>query len=89
MNDVTPELPPGTLYIVSTPIGNLKDITFRAIEVLSNVDLIAAEDTRHTRILLQHYNIRTPATSYFDFNKEKKIPSLIKRLQEGARLALV
>lgn len=89
MNDVTPELPPGTLYIVSTPIGNLKDITFRAIEVLSNVDLIAAEDTRHTRILLQHYNIHTPATSYFDFNKEKKIPSLIKRLQEGARLALV
>ncbi len=89
MNDVTRELPPGTLYIVSTPIGNLKDITFRAIEVLSNVDLIAAEDTRHTRILLQHYNIRTPATSYFDFNKEKKIPSLIKRLQEGARLALV
>lgn len=89
MNDVTPELPPGTLYIVSTPIGNLKDITFRAIEVLSNVDLIAAEDTRHTRILLQHYNIRTPATSYFDFNKEKKIPSLIKLLQEGARLALV
>jgi len=89
LNDVTPELPPGTLYIVSTPIGNLKDITFRAIEVLSNVDLIAAEDTRHTRILLQHYNIRTPATSYFDFNKEKKIPSLIKRLQEGARLALV
>ncbi|TDI83872.1 MAG: 16S rRNA (cytidine(1402)-2'-O)-methyltransferase [Caldithrix sp.] len=75
--------------MVSTPIGNLKDITFRAIEVLSNVDLIAAEDTRHTRILLQHYNIRTPATSYFDFNKEKKIPSLIKRLQEGARLALV
>lgn len=89
MNNVTPELPPGTLYIVSTPIGNLKDMTLRAIEVLSNVDLIAAEDTRHTRILLQHYNIRTPATSYFDFNKEKKIPSLIKRLQQGARLALV
>ena len=78
MADVKNDLSPGTLFIVSTPIGNLKDITLRAIEVLEKVDLIAAEDTRHTRILLAHYNVRTPTTSYFDFNKEKKTPVLIK-----------
>ncbi|MFQ5772429.1 MAG: 16S rRNA (cytidine(1402)-2'-O)-methyltransferase [bacterium] len=77
------------MYLVSTPIGNLKDITIRAIEVLSKVDLIAAEDTRRTAILLQHFNITTPTTSYFDFNKEKKIPVLLKRLQEGEKIALV
>ncbi|MFQ5651119.1 MAG: 16S rRNA (cytidine(1402)-2'-O)-methyltransferase [bacterium] len=79
----------GKLYVVSTPIGNLKDITLRAIDVLSEVDLIAAEDTRHTRILLEHYNIKTPTTSYFDFNKEKKIPHLLNRLRAGAAVALV
>lgn len=78
-----------TLYVVSTPIGNLKDITVRAIDVLSQVDLIAAEDTRHTRILLQHYNINTPTTSYFDFNKEKKGPILINKLAQGQKIAIV
>jgi len=83
------DLPGSTLYIVSTPIGNLKDITFRAVDVLSKVDLIAAEDTRRTRILLTHYNLATPTTSYFDFNKKKKIPELIRRLQAGEKIALV
>lgn len=76
-------------YIVSTPIGNLKDITLRAIEVLKDVDLIAAEDTRHTKILTQHYNIDTPLTSYFEHNKIKKAGYLIKLLKEGKHIALV
>ncbi len=83
------DLPAATLYVVSTPIGNLKDITLRAIEVLQHVDLIAAEDTRHTRILLNRYQISTPTTSYFDFNKEKKLPALLEKLKAGQRLALV
>lgn len=77
------------LYITSTPIGNLKDITIRAIEVLKEVDLIAAEDTRHTRILTQHYDIDTPLTSYFEHNKFKKSEYLLKVLQEGKSVALV
>jgi 16S rRNA (cytidine1402-2'-O)-methyltransferase len=89
MPDTGNNLSPGTLFIVSTPIGNLKDITLRAIEVLEKVDLIAAEDTRHTRILLEHYKVKTPTTSYFDFNKEKKIPALIRKLQDGKKIALV
>lgn len=83
------ELSNAALYIVSTPIGNLKDISLRAIEVLKQVDVIAAEDTRHTRILLQHYDIHTPTTSFFDFNKEKKLPKLLARLQSGERVAVV
>lgn len=79
----------GILYIVSTPIGNLKDITIRAIEVLSKVDLIAAEDTRHTRILLEHFNIKTPTTSYHDFNKDQKIPTLLRKLKGGEKIAVV
>ncbi len=89
MPDTGNNLSPGTLFIVSTPIGNLKDITLRAIEVLGKVDLIAAEDTRHTRILLERYKVKTPTTSYFDFNKEKKIPALIRKLQDGEKIALV
>lgn len=77
------------LYIVSTPIGNLKDITYRAVEVLKSVDLIAAEDTRHTRILTKHYKITTPLTSYFEHNKIKKADYLLKFLREGKDLALV
>lgn len=77
------------LYIVSTPIGNLKDITYRAVEVLNQVDLIAAEDTRHTRILTAHYGITTPLTSYFEHNKLRKAPELVQRLSDGEDIALV
>lgn len=79
----------GTLYIVSTPIGNLKDITFRAVEILKAVDLIAAEDTRHTRILLDKYEIKTPTTSYFEYNKIQKADYILKVLKEGRSAALV
>lgn len=79
----------GTLYIVSTPIGNLADITLRAIETLKNVDLIAAEDTRHTKILLDRYGIRTPTTSYFEYNKIQKTEYLLKVLGGGKSVALV
>ena len=79
----------GTLFIVSTPIGNLKDITLRAIEVLKNVNIIAAEDTRHTKILTSHYGISTPLTSYFQYNKIKKADSLVRLLKEGKDVALV
>ena len=64
----------GTLYIVATPIGNLNDITLRALEVLKQVDLIAAEDTRHSQVLLSHYAVSRPCESYNDFNKEKRTP---------------
>lgn len=77
------------LYIVSTPIGNLKDITFRAVEVLQSVDLIAAEDTRHSRILLKHYDIATPVTSYFEHNKFKKGEYLLNVMKGGQSVALV
>ena len=77
------------LYIVATPIGNLKDITFRAIETLKSVDLIASEDTRHTGILLKHYDIQTPQTSYFEHNQLKKGEYLIGLMKEGKNVALV
>ncbi len=77
------------LYIVATPIGNLKDITFRAVEVLKSVDLIACEDTRHSKILLGHYNITTPTTSFFQHNRITKGQYLIKLLKEGKSIALV
>ena len=77
------------LYIVSTPIGNLKDITFRALETLKSVDLIAAEDTRHTKILLQAYQIDKPLTSYFEHNQFKKGDYLLGLLKEGKNIALV
>jgi 16S rRNA (cytidine1402-2'-O)-methyltransferase len=80
---------PGTLYIVSTPIGNLDDMTLRGIETLKSVDLIAAEDTRHTRILLDRYQITTGMTSYFEYNKIQKTEYLLKILQEGRSVALV
>lgn len=79
----------GTLYVVSTPIGNLKDITLRAIETLKSVDLIAAEDTRHTKILLDRYSINTHTTSYFEYNKVQKADYLLKILNEGKSVALV
>ncbi len=80
---------PGTLFIVSTPIGNLKDITLRAIDTLKAVDLIACEDTRHTRRLLSHYGINTPTTSYFEHNKIRKGDYLVRLLKEGKKIALV
>jgi len=82
-------MPTGTLYIVATPIGNLEDITLRAIKTLKDVDLIAAEDTRHTRHLLDRYQIGTQLTSYHDHNKEEKAPVLVARMLEGKSVALV
>ncbi len=79
----------GRLYIVSTPIGNLEDITLRAIRILKDVDLIAAEDTRHTGILLRHFGISTPLTSYFEGNELKKREFILSRLNEGKDVALV
>lgn len=80
---------PGTLYIVSTPIGNLKDITLRAIETLRAVDVIACEDTRQTKKLLSHYGVSTPTTSYFEYNKVKKGRYLMQLLEEGKSIGLV
>lgn len=77
------------LYVVATPIGNLQDITLRAVETLKSVDLIACEDTRHSRILLTHYGITTPTTSYFEHNKLKKGEYLIRLLKEGKDIALI
>ena len=79
----------GVLYIVSTPIGNLEDITLRALRILKTVDLIAAEDTRHTRRLLTHYEIDTPTTSYFEGNQIQKGEKLVTQLKAGASIALV
>ena len=79
----------GTLYIVSTPIGNLKDATYRSLELLNDVDLIAAEDTRRTSILLKHYEIKTPLSSFNSYNQVKKSDHFIARLVEGQDLALV
>jgi 16S rRNA (cytidine1402-2'-O)-methyltransferase len=79
----------GTLYLVGTPIGNLEDMTLRAIEVLQKVDTIAAEDTRHTGKLLHHFQIKTPQISYHEHNRLERIPDLLKRLQGGASIALV
>lgn len=79
----------GGLYIVSTPIGNLRDITLRALDILSGVDLILAEDTRQTIKLLSAYDIKTPLSAYHDHNAAKRIPGLLAKLEEGASIALV
>jgi 16S rRNA (cytidine1402-2'-O)-methyltransferase len=79
----------GRLYIVPTPIGNLEDITLRALRVLKEVDLIAAEDTRHTRHLLNHFGIATPLTSYHEHNEREKAAPLVERIKHGTNIALV
>ena len=79
----------GKLYIVSTPIGNLGDISLRAISTLKKVSLVAAEDTRHSKKLFTYHHIMTPITSYFEHNKNYKIPQLISKLNEGKDLALI
>lgn len=79
----------GRLYLCATPIGNLGDITYRAVEMLRTADLIAAEDTRHTRGLLAHYDIHTPMTSYHEHNKDAKGPELIARMQAGETIVCV
>jgi len=86
----TPTAPTtGTLTLVSTPIGNLGDITFRAVEILRAADVILAEDTRHSRRLLDHYDIPTRAVAYHDHNKERATPGIIQRLLVGENVALV
>jgi 16S rRNA (cytidine1402-2'-O)-methyltransferase len=79
----------GTLFLVATPIGNLEDITYRAINVLNSVDLIAAEDTRKTKILLDHYQVNKPMMSYYSYNEKARAPQLIEKLLSGQAIALV
>jgi 16S rRNA (cytidine1402-2'-O)-methyltransferase len=80
---------PGTLYLVSTPIGNLEDMPPRAVRILDEADLVAAEDTRHTGLLLKHFGLQKRLESYHDYNKEKTGPRLIQRLLNGETVALV
>jgi 16S rRNA (cytidine1402-2'-O)-methyltransferase len=78
-----------TLYIVATPIGNLEDITFRALRILKEVPLVLAEDTRHSRLLFDHFGIRTPMEAYHDFNKEKVTPRYVEYLKNEGDIALI
>ena len=80
---------PGTLYLVGTPIGNLEDITLRALRVLKQADVIACEDTRQTQKLLTHYGITTRTTSYHEHNETTRAAQLMAELEQGARIALV
>jgi 16S rRNA (cytidine1402-2'-O)-methyltransferase len=80
---------PGTLFVVATPIGNLEDVTLRALRILREVDLVACEDTRHTRLLLSRHDIHASTTSYFEHNKLRKGPELIRMLLDGRSIALV
>jgi len=84
-----PKASPGALYLLATPIGNLEDITLRAVRILGEVDLIACEDTRQTQKLLNHFQIVKPTTSYQEHNEMVKAPELVMRMEEGARVALV
>ena len=79
----------GTLYLCATPIGNLEDMTYRAVRILQEVDLIAAEDTRNSLKLLHHFDITTPMTSYHEFNKIEKAHTLIGMLKEGKNIAVI
>jgi 16S rRNA (cytidine1402-2'-O)-methyltransferase len=90
MNDAPlPPLRPGTLYLVATPIGNLEDITLRALRVLRECDAVAAEDTRHSGRLLQHFGISKPLLSYFQFNEARRSEEILERLRRGEKVALV
>ena len=80
---------PGTLFVVATPIGNLEDITLRALRILKEVDLVACEDTRRTRGLLSHYDVHVPVTSYFEHNKLRKGETVLRALRDGRSVALV
>jgi 16S rRNA (cytidine1402-2'-O)-methyltransferase len=84
-----PPLSPGTLYLVATPIGNLEDITLRALRTLRECDVVAAEDTRHTGQLLKHFEISKPLLSYFQFNEARRSEEIIERLRRGEKVALV
>ncbi|MCU0772064.1 MAG: 16S rRNA (cytidine(1402)-2'-O)-methyltransferase [Verrucomicrobia bacterium] len=84
-----PSLQPGTLYLVATPIGNLEDITLRALRVLRECDVVAAEDTRRTGQLLKHFEIRKPLLSYFQFNEARRSEEILDRLGRGEKVALV
>ena len=86
---MSPAKKEGRLYLVATPIGNLKDITYRAVEVLRQVDVILAEDTRRARILLNTYSVRKPLMSYHDHNKEQCTPYILKQLEDGKNIALI
>jgi 16S rRNA (cytidine1402-2'-O)-methyltransferase len=89
MQSTPPPLTPGTLYLVATPIGNLEDITLRALRTLKECDLIAAEDTRRTGQLLKHFAISKPMLSYFQFNEARRSEQILERLRQGAKIALV
>jgi len=86
---IPPPLQPGTLYLVATPIGNLEDITLRALRTLKDCDVVAAEDTRRTGQLLKHFHISKPMLSYFQFNEAKRSEEIIERLRRGEKIALV
>ena len=79
----------GKLYVVATPIGNLADFSYRAVEILKQVDYIAAEDTRHVRVLLQHYGITNKLLALHQHNEEQAAPGLLEKLQQGMSIALV
>jgi 16S rRNA (cytidine1402-2'-O)-methyltransferase len=89
MDAALPPLTVGTLYLVATPIGNLEDITLRALRVLRECDVVAAEDTRHSGQLLKHFGISKPLLSYFQFNEAKRSEEIIERLRRGEKVALV
>ena len=89
MEKTLPPLTPSTLYLVATPIGNLEDITLRALRVLRECDVVAAEDTRRTGQLLKHFGISRPLLSYFQFNEAKRSEEIIERLRRGEKVALV
>src|SRR6202789_3672860 len=89
MDAALPPLMPGTLYLVATPIGNLEDITLRALRVLRECDVVAAEDTRHSGQLLKHFGISKPLLSYFQFNEARRSEEILERLGRGEKVALV